>query len=194
MLFLKLSVCLGLVTLGFRGLDWLFDRVTLTTPPPGTVVDLTTASQAVAVTANSEFLQCLRVVDPGAPSTGARDSAPRNLDELWPELTRLSTPPAVVLSARRGTANLSWWDPAGPMVDSTGLAIEETEPSLQIVDIRMRNPHSICGVCGEGVAGAHVLCGHCDAPHHEDCWTYNRCCSTYGCRSAMAVSSRRCAA
>lgn len=40
----------------------------------------------------------------------------------------------------------------------------------------------ICQICGtETHLKAAVACGSCHTPHHSDCWTYNRGCSTYAC-------------
>jgi hypothetical protein len=39
-----------------------------------------------------------------------------------------------------------------------------------------------CQVCGWAMEERVVLCAKCRTPHHEECWTYNGSCSTYGCR------------
>ena len=39
-----------------------------------------------------------------------------------------------------------------------------------------------CQVCGSEMERWIVLCTKCRTPHHEECWTYNGACSTYGCR------------
>ena len=39
-----------------------------------------------------------------------------------------------------------------------------------------------CQVCGSAMEERVVLCAKCRTPHHEECWTYNGSCSTYGCR------------
>ncbi|MFQ6097187.1 MAG: RING finger protein [Armatimonadota bacterium] len=33
-----------------------------------------------------------------------------------------------------------------------------------------------------------VLCPHCEIPHHEDCWTDNRGCTTFGCAGAEVLA------
>jgi hypothetical protein len=44
-----------------------------------------------------------------------------------------------------------------------------------------------CGVCGESVTEDKVLCRCCRAPHHRDCWDYNRGCSVYACRERTYI-------
>jgi len=39
-----------------------------------------------------------------------------------------------------------------------------------------------CQVCGWPMEQGLVLCSKCRTPHHEECWTWNGACSTYGCR------------
>lgn len=39
-----------------------------------------------------------------------------------------------------------------------------------------------CQICGAGMTDHVVFCAKCRTPHHEECWTYNGACSTYGCR------------
>ena len=46
-----------------------------------------------------------------------------------------------------------------------------------------------CLVCGDALESHLYSCPDCATPHHEECWAYNRGCSTYGCRRAHA--SRR---
>ena len=40
-----------------------------------------------------------------------------------------------------------------------------------------------CLVCGTGFDQDCVLCAACETAHHEDCFQYNRRCSTYACGS-----------
>lgn len=42
-----------------------------------------------------------------------------------------------------------------------------------------------CQVCGTDRNGRWVACARCETPHHEDCWSYNDLCSTYGCGGTM---------
>jgi hypothetical protein len=44
-----------------------------------------------------------------------------------------------------------------------------------------------CEVCGDPIAGPHVVCESCRTPFHRDCWTFVGGCSTFGC------TSKRCA-
>lgn len=44
-----------------------------------------------------------------------------------------------------------------------------------------------CGVCGEPAIEDRVLCRCCRAPHHRDCWDYNRGCSVYACRERTYI-------
>ena len=46
-----------------------------------------------------------------------------------------------------------------------------------------------CQVCGAAMEEAVVLCSKCRTPHHEECWTYNGACSTYGCREIRFTRS-----
>lgn len=39
-----------------------------------------------------------------------------------------------------------------------------------------------CQICGANMTDHVVFCAKCRTPHHEECWTYNGACSTYGCR------------
>jgi hypothetical protein len=39
-----------------------------------------------------------------------------------------------------------------------------------------------CQICGWAMERRVVLCVKCRTPHHEECWTWNGACSTYGCR------------
>ena len=45
----------------------------------------------------------------------------------------------------------------------------------------------ICQICGEEIRCEMVFCRRCRTPHHLDCWQYNGCCSTYGCRETRYV-------
>ncbi len=45
----------------------------------------------------------------------------------------------------------------------------------------------ICQICGEEIRAEMVFCRRCRTPHHLDCWQYNGCCSTYGCRETRYV-------
>ncbi len=45
----------------------------------------------------------------------------------------------------------------------------------------------ICQICGEAITSEMVFCRRCRTPHHLDCWQYNGCCSTYGCRETRYV-------
>jgi hypothetical protein len=44
----------------------------------------------------------------------------------------------------------------------------------------------LCSICQTAVvAGEHILyCPDCGLPFHQECWTENRGCSAYGCKSA----------
>ncbi len=40
----------------------------------------------------------------------------------------------------------------------------------------------VCQVCGAALSlRSLVYCAKCNTPHHEDCWHYTQCCSTFGC-------------
>ncbi len=45
----------------------------------------------------------------------------------------------------------------------------------------------ICQICGEEISRDMVFCRRCRTPHHLDCWQYNGCCSTYGCRESRYI-------
>lgn len=50
---------------------------------------------------------------------------------------------------------------------------------------------AICPICGcgfEETESIHI-CPTCKTPHHEECWTENQGCSTYGCPSAVHLES-----
>lgn len=40
---------------------------------------------------------------------------------------------------------------------------------------------ALCQVCGEAVVDEKVYCSRCHAPHHKDCWEFNKGCSIFGC-------------
>jgi len=42
----------------------------------------------------------------------------------------------------------------------------------------------ICQVCGYPMHEPLFRCPFCETPHHDDCWTFNRGCSTFGCAGA----------
>lgn len=47
---------------------------------------------------------------------------------------------------------------------------------------------SHCQVCGDTLAREQVVyCRRCVTPHHEECWTYARECSTFGCKERHFV-------
>lgn len=50
-------------------------------------------------------------------------------------------------------------------------------------------PDVKCGVCSEPVTEDRVLCRRCRAPHHRECWDYNRGCAVYACRETAYVRS-----
>jgi len=39
-----------------------------------------------------------------------------------------------------------------------------------------------CQICGTPIEESPVFCRRCATPHHRDCWTFNRGCSTFGCQ------------
>ncbi|GAC1327543.1 MAG: hypothetical protein NVSMB14_18240 [Isosphaeraceae bacterium] len=47
----------------------------------------------------------------------------------------------------------------------------------------------VCKVCGETIAGAHVLCASCKTPHHRDCWMFIGNCSVFGCQGKNTLSA-----
>lgn len=68
--------------------------------------------------------------------------------------------------------------PPGPETDS---------PRSQFVGsaFAARTGHpSECQVCGASLETDVVSCPNCATLHHEECWAYNRGCSTYGCTRA----------
>lgn len=44
-----------------------------------------------------------------------------------------------------------------------------------------------CEVCGDPIAGPHVLCTACRTPFHRDCWTFVGGCSTFGCTNKQCA-------
>ncbi len=54
------------------------------------------------------------------------------------------------------------------------------EPTLEVTGVGLSGPIG-CGVCHSEVVGAAWVCPRCRAVHHQDCWSFNRGCSTYGC-------------
>lgn len=60
----------------------------------------------------------------------------------------------------------------------------QAAPPVQITSA-MRRPSagSVCQVCGGSLAtGSVVFCRQCATPHHDECRTYARECSTFACR------------
>ena len=41
-----------------------------------------------------------------------------------------------------------------------------------------------CQVCGDVMNESVIHCPKCGTPHHRDCWSWARKCSTYGCGQA----------
>jgi len=46
---------------------------------------------------------------------------------------------------------------------------------------------TVCQICGDSLIQDIVFCKSCRTPHHEDCWEYNKVCSTYGCGQSKFV-------
>ena len=47
-----------------------------------------------------------------------------------------------------------------------------------------------CLVCRHSLEEDVVSCSRCATLHHQDCWDYNRGCSTYGCRAPVDRQGR----
>ncbi len=64
------------------------------------------------------------------------------------------------------------------------LVAAETEAGIQFSSAEAdQSPQAICQVCGiPPIPSESVLCRLCGAPHHADCWEYNKGCAIYGCR------------
>jgi hypothetical protein len=60
----------------------------------------------------------------------------------------------------------------------------ERRSSVRIMaGTKIQLAESVCQVCGDSLAhGQVVYCLRCATPHHEECWSYARACSTFGCR------------
>jgi hypothetical protein len=66
----------------------------------------------------------------------------------------------------------------GPAELGQGERIEfVTEAKGEIADIAA----TACQVCGEALESDVVTCESCRTPHHEECWEWNKGCTTYGC-------------
>ncbi len=70
---------------------------------------------------------------------------------------------------------------AGTDIDGT-IACPSCGEPLDMASLRA----ATCPVCGSGFEETDTVrvCPDCKTPHHDECWTENRGCSTYGCNSA----------
>ena len=64
---------------------------------------------------------------------------------------------------------------------------------ISIVAVNLAEPEDsdppVCKVCGEAIAGAHVLCVACKTPHHRDCWMFIGGCSVFGCQGKHSLAA-----
>ncbi|WP_164103244.1 RING finger protein [Candidatus Laterigemmans baculatus] len=73
------------------------------------------------------------------------------------------------------------------------LMMAETEAGIAFSPTRPGNAgaEASCQVCGLPPAAEEIIyCEKCGAPHHADCWHYNRGCAIYGCKDSP-ISRRR---
>lgn len=144
-----------------------------------------------AEVATSDFTQHwqLLIDDAKMPSKLITDGVRFTLDWFW----RQPTPAETTLSVSPGwfVARKVWKSPRGAdlemfveracaIADQFKLAAAEgvafvANPQPQLVELAR------CGVCGENLTSAIVLCRRCQTPHHADCWQYAGSCAIYGC-------------
>lgn len=65
------------------------------------------------------------------------------------------------------------------------LMVAETEAGIEFSLARPGSGvgEASCQVCGVPPAASETIyCERCGAPHHADCWDYNRGCAIYGCK------------
>jgi hypothetical protein len=61
-------------------------------------------------------------------------------------------------------------------------------PAVEGVELKLSAPElRDCQVCGGPLETNLVACARCATPHHADCWSYTRRCSTYGCGGSRSV-------
>jgi len=77
------------------------------------------------------------------------------------------------------------------------LALHEQAAMTQTVGIEFTDDataqpitEALCQICGEEIDQDMVFCRRCKTPHHQDCWQYYGCCSTYGCQERKYITPR----
>lgn len=61
-----------------------------------------------------------------------------------------------------------------------------TSTDVQVIETASEGK-GLCQVCGSALEEDVVRCRKCGTPHHRDCWSYNGCCSTFGCGERRCV-------
>jgi RING finger family protein len=64
------------------------------------------------------------------------------------------------------------------------------EPGITFTSTVQQVPAGECQVCGARMIDRIVHCAKCRTLHHEECWTYNGQCSTFGCREIRSVKGQ----
>jgi hypothetical protein len=98
-------------------------------------------------------------------------------DEKWELQITLKTQRRFSTLEGRRKAEIEWV--AGLL--RSALAPPRRSPSLAAAPVTY-NAGGECQICGSAMEARVVVCSKCRTPHHEECWTYNGSCSTYGCR------------
>jgi hypothetical protein len=77
--------------------------------------------------------------------------------------------------------------PDVPLRPRPRVVLPEAAPAAQYVGpgyVTRVGKDSHCLVCGDSLERHVVACPRCATLHHQECWSYNGGCSTYGCRRA----------
>ena len=123
------------------------------------------------------FAQALRIFDGALRCLGALHQLPPQTDGAGIRFLGSEPVRGVTAGPATGAGEVTF------LPDSEGIHFEGQEPSAL-------PPAKTCPVCGDELKGRIIVaCGSCDARHHQDCWEFNGSCSTYGCRSRLAVDA-----
>jgi hypothetical protein len=64
------------------------------------------------------------------------------------------------------------------------------KPSRTLMPLGVDTRRGHCLVCGDPLVKCTVFCATCSTPHHEECWSYNGQCATFGCGGIRYVHAR----
>lgn len=101
---------------------------------------------------------------------------------VWVEAARDGFSSQAVLKAADTVSVADWYETTARLYE---LMVAETEVGIEFSAAPRETGagEASCQVCGVPPQPAEtVYCEKCGAPHHADCWNYNRGCAIYGCK------------